>query len=706
MIDHSAHASQPLPTEKNSPRGGLFVSARWIRILVLGLACMLALVFRVPAQELSNGSLTLRLNVTPEGIPVISQAVWQETGQVVFRDLGTPDGLGAWVPASLIPTTQTVPTAWNIIDGETFTTAEATRELANKMSLTWIIDLPKQGQLFRLRIRLTNGGKKARSVNWFPAWSASWDVGGQSQWARWWQSIEYNRIEQTLSADAQIRLGSRLHSSDDAAGGVNPYWVVGGPAGRVYFGLQWSGGWSARLKGLDNGFTFSVNLPAEETQLVLNRRETVEGPALLVTPVAGADEPDSRVLWMRQRQALGQHLYGGPSPSFPLSYNSWYAARRSVNADFLDRQIAAMSPYGFAAFVVDAGWFAEGRWKPDRAKFPGGTLNDILAALKSKGVQAGLWSTPQYVSDSNNSSDLALEQPPVFNRFLGGYLVDLSSSGFADYLADHVQALRNKYSVDYWKYDQPFFTEESTAGQMRNVIGLQNGLQAVRQTNPDLTIENCFNGGRMINDFTLLATQTSWLKDAGTEGRPDPQANITSALNALEFVFPWAALRSTINFDQLDQNDDEMTRLYCRSAMAGRWGISSDLSLVSERQRAVILKEIENYRRLNHLKYSCLYDLQLPTDSAEVAGVTFYTSRRLHAGVILYRWRRDGAFDQRVLLAKLKPGMMYHVVDVDTGAETTASGADLMSNGVTVAFSGARLSALLLVEPATQTPTP
>jgi hypothetical protein len=704
MTDHSACTSQSALDRNNSQLRKLSASARWIQTLVLCLAWTLALAFAASAEELSSDTLTLRLSVSPEGIPIIQEAVWQATGQVVFRDMGTPDGLGAWVPASLIPTTQTAPPAWSIVEGEDSTTAEATRELVNKMRITWVIDLPKQGQLFRLRIRLTNGGKKARAVDWFPAWSASWDVNGQSQWARWWQSIEYNRIEQALNANSQIRLGSRLHSSDDAAGGVNPYWVVGGENSRIYFGLQWSGGWSARLKRLDNGFTFAVNLPAEETQLVLNKRETIEGPTLLVTPLAAADDTEDRALWMGQRHALGKTLYSGPRPSFPLSYNSWYAARRSVNADFLNRQIAAMSPYGFSAFVVDAGWFADGRWKPDKAKFPGGNLADILTLLKANGIQAGLWSTPQYVSDSNNSFALALEQPPVFNRFLSGYLVDLSSSNFAGYLTDHVQMLRNRYAMDYWKYDQPFFTEQSSAGEMKNVIGFQNALQAVRQANPDLAIENCFNGGRMINEFTLLATQTSWLKDAGVEGLPDPQANISSALNALEFVFPWSALRFTINFDQLDQNDDEMTRLYCRSAMAGRWGISSDLSLISERQQAVILKEVENYRRLNHLKYACLYDLQLPNDNADVAGITFYSGRRVHAGVLLYRWQRNGAFNQHVGLTKLKPGMMYHVVDVDTGMEITASGAELMSNGVTVAFSGARLSALLFIESVTPTP--
>jgi len=64
-------------------------------------------------------------------------------------------------------------------------------------------------------------------------------------------------------------------------------------------------------------------------------------------------------------------------------------------------------------------------------------------------------------------------------------------------------------------------------------------------------------------------------------------------------------------------------------------------SQISARQQGVILKEIDNYRQLNRLKYSCNYDLQLPDDQADVAGVTFYSRGRLNAGVLLYRWQRD-----------------------------------------------------------------
>jgi hypothetical protein len=702
-MTHDAEEASQLSLVRSKQRRKPSVSRRCIQAL-LCLTATLALVSAAQAQELSNNTLRLQLNVTPEGIPVIEEAVWQRTGQTAFRDMGTPDGLAAWVPEALIPEALTTTPAWSITKSDYLTTAEASRDLVDGMRITWIVELPKQGQLFRLHIRLTNSGNRALALDWFPVWSASWYGAGQSEWARWWQSIEYTRVEKQLD-NRRIRLGSTLNSSDDSNSGVNPYWVVGGPDSRAYFGLEWCGGWNAKLQGLDNGFKFSVSLPTEETQLVLGKGEEIDGPALLVTPMSGTDDAYGRAAWMSQRHTLGEMLYSGPRQSFPLTYNHWYAARQQVDDIFLNRQIAAMSPYSFDAFIVDAGWFSDHRWKPDPEKFQPNEFVQMLASLKANGIKPGLWSTPQYVSIKDDLAALTIEQPAVGSNYFGGYLVDMSQNEFVDYLLQHVQMLRNKYSVDYWKYDQPFFTEQSRAGKMKNVIGFQNAIRAVRQANPDLTIENCLNGGRMINEFTLLATQTTWLSDLVGKA-PDPQGNIQVALGALEFVFPWAALRFTINLDWIDQADDETMRLYCRSAMAGVWGISSDLSKINGRQQSIVLKEIENYRRLNQLKFPCVYDLQLPSDSADAAGVTFYSKRLASAGVLIYRWQRNGAFNQRVVLPKLQPQLTYRVVDPDMGTEITASGSDLISSGVSIPFSSQRLSALLFVEPLVKTRKP
>jgi hypothetical protein len=114
-MTHDAEKASQLPLVRARRRPNkLSVSTRWIQALVLCLVCGLALVSAAQAQELSNYTLRLRLNVTPEGIPVIQEAVWRATGQTVFRDLGTPDGLAAWVPDALIPEALTTAPVWSI----------------------------------------------------------------------------------------------------------------------------------------------------------------------------------------------------------------------------------------------------------------------------------------------------------------------------------------------------------------------------------------------------------------------------------------------------------------------------------------------------------------------------------------------------------------------------------------------------------------
>jgi alpha-galactosidase len=452
---------------------------------------------------------------------------------------------------------------------------------------------------------MKNRGADPLSVKWFPAWSGNWAVSDGAKWARWWRSLEFQPSEADLTTTGQIKLGSRLHSSDTTENGVNPYWIIGTNGARLYFGLQWCGGWDTKLEGTADGkgLAFSIRLPPDETQLELKPGDTVDGPAVLITPTNELDEINNRAAWMAQRRALAHILYGGPLPSFPLTYNHWYATRFDVDPDFLNRQLEAMAPYSFDAFTVDAGWYdLVGNWIPNAEKFKPDEFEGIMRTITDNGVRAGIWSCPQFVSPAASSLPEKLEDPPVFERIIGGYLLNLAEADFTPLLTSHVATLRDRYSAGWWKYDQAFFAEQSNAGAMKNVVAFQQALRSVRRLNPDLTIENCQSGGRMINELTLLATQTSWLKDGDGTGIDHARENLGVALGALEFIFPWAVYRFTNNFDQMDPRDEELTRFYCRSAMTGIWGISSDLAALKNRQRTVILKEIENYRLLTELK--------------------------------------------------------------------------------------------------------
>jgi len=648
------------------------------------------------AADLDNGVIRLSLESADDGAAVVSEGVWADTGRPFFTDAGKLP-LNAWVPTELLPDEAGGVPPWRLTDEGPFRRGELSRRLARGLALTWVVELAKHGSLIRMHVRMQNLGDERVPVPWFPVWTARWRVPGMRA-VRGWESLSFRPVEATLESGNTATWGSRVHSSDRADGGMNPYMAVLGDQGRLYLSLDWCGGWQAQLSGGDGVLDFKVFLPPDETQLVLGPGESIAGPVMTVTAVAETRDAGARAAWMAQREVLAQALYGGPEPTYPLTYNHWYTTRFDVDAEFLRRHVDAMAPYGFDAFIVDAGWYeAVGKWTPHPDKFAPGEFEAILESVKSADVTPGIWSCPQFVKADQDDLPPEVDRPGMYREFIDGHLLDYTAVDFTQVLLDHVALLRDRYHAGWWKYDQDFFAEETRAGRMKNVVALQEALLAVRRAHPDLILENCQSGGRMVNELTVLATQSQWLRDGGDTGLAHARANISLALRALDFIFPWAANRWTNNFDRNDPGDDEFTRYYCRSAMAGTWGIVADLDQIGGRQRDAILSEIRNYRRLNELKSDNRYDLILPEAGRPVVGVTFYKASGRGAGVLLLRWDKQGPFDYALPLSALSEDLGYRVGDADTGHAPVLSGARLRREGMVVPFETERMSAPVFV---------
>ena len=662
-------------------------------------------------MEFGNGTLGLTLEAPADSVPHIAAGTWSESGALLFEQASPVPSLADWWPAGLLPVgadgrvtgREVAADGWVRQDDALFLRAEAARALAGGLVATWVVELARQGTLFRLHVRLDNNSTESRSVQWFPLWSADWDLPAQS--LTWWKPLSFQPVPLDLAKPRQVSLGSRLHSSDTQGSDdepwspANPYWQVDGPDASLYFGLEWCGGWRAELAAASRGIRFEVALPECETQLCLEAGESMAGPTMAVCAAAGADQRSRRVAWMAQRAVLGRALYNAPEPSFPFAYNHWYTTRFDLSAEFLERQVAAMAPYDFDYFVIDAGWYAGcGDWTPDADKFGEAEFEGILARARATGARTGIWTCPQFVRDPDDAGPVGVDEPGYYEGFIKGHLRDLAGGGFGAYLGGHVAELRRRYGADWWKYDQVLFAAQTRQGAMRNVTAFHQALLDVRRAHPELFLENCQSGGRMTNEFTTLVAQAHWLRDGGDTGEGHCRGNWSEALGALEFLPPWTAMRWTNNPDRNDPGDDEFTRRYCRSAMAGAWGLVADLSAIGDRQRAVILTEAAHYRRLNELKRDCRYDLVRAANGAPVAGAVFYDGAGTRAGILLLRWDGEGALDWSAPMDGLTAGSRYRVQDVDRGEQTVQSGAALRDRGLTIRFGPERTSALVFVE--------
>ena len=274
---------------------------------------------------LENGDIQLTLDVSAGETPRIAEAKRLDGGEtVLFRE--TSDiPLPAWVPDNLANASAPCK-GWQRVDHDLFLRAEASRQLARGLTITWRVDLAKSGSLIRLQTLLENTAEAEAPIEWFPVWNAAWQRGAQAGPVRYWDALTFVHHDRRLKNGETLTLASRIHSSDTEDDGKNPYWLVHGQEIDTYFGLEWCGGWQAELSGLDDGLGFRVFLPPMETQLTLKPGETIGGPVLNVVFAQGKSEATRRADWIRQRLALAENLYGGPSPSYPFTWNHWYSA--------------------------------------------------------------------------------------------------------------------------------------------------------------------------------------------------------------------------------------------------------------------------------------------------------------------------------------------------------------------------------------------
>jgi hypothetical protein len=434
-----------------------------------------------------------------------------------------------------------------------------------------------------------------------------------------------------------LSLFSKMYSSEEPD--FLPYWEISGDSVSIFSALAWCGGWRSDFVMTNDGLKVNTFLPGKETQLELSPGEEISGPEIIFTVTDMQDEMYSRQLWLGDREAWAKKLYEKPEPSYPLIYNSWYAVEFNLSKSFIINQLKVMEPYGFNAFVVDAGWYEKvGKWIPDSLKFPGNSLAEAFAEVNSKGIIPGIWSCPQLMAAQDTASMSSLrDKPGRYVPFMKAYLIDMAGTDFTDSLINHVKNLTDLYKINWWKYDQDFFAAETRQGKMRNVVAFQSALQGVRRKFPELNIENCMSGGRMVNEFTNSVAQIHWPKDVYNKGLEHAWSNFCENLGALQMMQPFMNQKWINNPEKLPGKDTSLIRFYAQSCLPGTFGISADLYKIPAFQKEIFLNEIANYRRLNRWKGNYLYDIHYPRDENDAGFVVFYSNEQDSIAVLCGR---------------------------------------------------------------------
>ncbi len=503
-------------------------------------------------------------------------------------------------------------------------------------------------------------------------------------------------LSQTTVANGQrFAIGSKARSSEQSV----PWVAIDGAQDEFYAALMWSGAWSIAIVRNGGFMTLTAGLDTMTTTL----RGPVDGPHVVFGAAKGGLSQASAAL----RSFVINGLRGGNAMTPLVTYNTWFAYGVSIDEASMRAEMEGAAALGAELFVIDAGWYPDagandafdfesglGVWTPDPARFPNG-LKPLRDYAHQLGMKFGLWVEPERVN-LDVVGDVGLDER-LLAKTGGSYgsertgLLCLANAAARQWVLDQLTSLLDQVQPDYLKWDNNMWVncdrgghEHGAAdGNFAQVNGLYDVLSTLRDQYPGLLTENVSGGGNRLDLGMARYTDVAWMDD-----RTAPSVHVRHNVEGLSAVFPPAYLLSFVTDHEgepLHESPD--VSLYMRSRMAGALGLCFRSADFTEGDNAGIAHEIAIYKEMRSTvsdAAGALLTAQAAADNGPAWDVLQETAAD-GGQVLLCAYQTDmsvGSFT--VKPNGLAPTETYRVVSVDTGALGTATGADLMRDGIGV----------------------
>jgi alpha-galactosidase len=504
------------------------------------------------------------------------------------------------------------------------------------------------------------------------------------------------RREQNLAVGQTLSLGAQGRSSEQTV----PWLAIDAGGDVLYAALMWSGPWALTATRVSAGVALSWGLPKMTTTVGAT---PVDGPHA-VFGVARGSLPDASA-------ALRSYVMNGIRGGRPLTplvtYNTWFAYGTNVDEASMRSEMERAAAVGVELFVLDAGWYEGadtsdpgnfdqglGSWTVDPARFPNG-LSALTDYAHSLGMKFGIWVEPERVNLSVVGDGGVDEQ--WLAKSGGSYLSDhsgqicLAGEAGRQWVFERLTELIDAIQPDYLKWDNNLWVNcdreghghGSTDGSFGHVTALYEMLEALVRRYPDLTIENCAGGANRIDLGMLRYTDVAWMDD-----RTAPSVHVRHNIQGLSAIFPPAYLLSFVtDHDTEPLHDAPDLPLYFRSRMGGALGLCFRSDAFSDQDRANMSREIAIYKDVRTTLSMAAAALLTPQASAAGSPEwdVFQATAPSATSLLVYAYQDDeGAEKVNVRPTNLRPDVIYTVNSVDVGVLGSATGADIMANGIDV----------------------
>ena len=539
-----------------------------------------------------------------------------------------------------------------------------------------------------------------------PAGPVRWLNGLQGDAAGIPHDSAFTLQQQTLTTGQTLSLGAQGRSSEQTV----PWMAVDGTQDEFYAGLLWSGAWSLNVTRASTGLTVSLGLGTMTTTVGAS---PVDGPHAIFGVAEGTVADASAAL----RSYALEGLRNG-RPFTPLvTYNTWFAYGTTIDEASMEAEMDGAAALGTELFVVDAGWYVGagradsgdfdsglGSWQVDPARFPNGlkALTDYAHGL---GMKFGVWVEPEAVSQALLGGSVDEHWMATSN---GNYnsnstaLICLSGQAGRQWMVNQLTGLLDAVQPDYLKWDNNVWVNCNRAGHghgptdgnFAHVTALYHVLDALRQQYPSLIIENVSGGGNRLDYGMLRYTDVAWMDDDTA-----PSVHVRHNIEGLSAAFPPAYLLSFVtDHDTEPLHDAPDLSLYFRSRMEGALGLCFISASFGDADAAAMSREIGIYKTVRDTLSAAAGNLLSPQANAD-NGPEWDVLQATAPGtsaLLLYAYQTDdGSTKVNVKPTGLQSDATYLVVSVDAGTLGSATGADLMANGIDVLESPASAAHIL-----------
>lgn len=295
----------------------------------------------------------------------------------------------------------------------------------------------------------------------------------------------------------------------------------------------------------------------------------------------------------------------------PVLFNEYCTTWGCPSEENIRKILKAVRPFQLGYFVIDSGWYkpddkgwcnAIGDWKQSKALFPDG-IGKVADLIRAEGMRPGVWFEFEVAgrdSDAFYKEDLLLRRDGVTITAKNRRFFDLRKEEVQEYISSRMLEFLQENGFGYIKidyndtYGMGVDGAESVGEGGRQVAQESlKWLERLKETIPDLVIENCSSGGSRIEPKRMSMVSMCSFSDAHECAEiPFVAANVSRVIPAVQSQI-WAVLR--------DSDSASRTVYSLCAAMIGRICLSGDVLNLSEEKTALICRGLDFYRSVSEI---------------------------------------------------------------------------------------------------------